>query len=200
MERAKHTVILQRGETIEKAYERLKLAKEKEARARIEALNIKASAPQQETEAEKKIKREDLSQFLASEEAKHLPTRDLLYLKLFESKSLDSTVFNPGQKIYGPGDQPNKAYIITSGEVSQSCPITGFTTLGPGSVIGLAEGISDSPMRSTTVARGAVIVMSISINKAIVAIRASNIGLLGIARFTAMRILETDTPPQSLSR
>jgi CRP-like cAMP-binding protein len=129
-----------------------------------------------------------------------VPTKDLLYLKLFDNKSLGSTAFNPGQKILAPGDQPNKAYIITAGEVSQSCPLTGFSTLGPGSVIGLAEGISDSAIQASTTARGAVIAMSIPIAKSVSAIRASNIGLLGIARFTAMRILELDTPPKSLAR
>lgn len=198
VEKAKHFVILQKDDRIEKVYEQLKLLKENEARARIAATKPKQEKPAEPEE--KKIKREELTEFLASEEAKSLPTKDLLYLKLFDNKSLESIVFNPGQKILAPGDQPNKAYIITSGEVSNSCPLTGFSTLGPGSVIALAEGIADAEIKATTTARGAVIAMSIPISRAINAIRSSNIGLLGIARFTAMRVLELDTPPKSLAR
>jgi CRP-like cAMP-binding protein len=198
VEKAKHFIILQKDDRIEKVYEKLKELKEKEARARMAALKPKEEAS---TEPEEKpIRREELTEFLASDEAKQLPTKDLLYLKLFDNKSLDSMVFNPGQKILAPGDQPNKAYIITSGEVSHSCPLTGFSTLGPGAVIALAEGIADTEIHATSTARGAVIAISIPIGKAVNAIRASNIGLLGIARFTAMRILETDTPPKSLAR
>jgi CRP/FNR family cyclic AMP-dependent transcriptional regulator len=198
IEKAKHFVILNKGDRLETVYAKLKDLKEKEARARMAAIAPKVVKPQ--VPEEKKIKRDELTEFLASDEAKHLPTRDLLYLKLFDNKSLDSTAFNPGQKILAPGDQPNKAYIITSGEVSQSSPITGFSTLGPGAVIALAEGISNTTVQSTTTARGSVIAISIPIVKAMNAIRTSNIGLLGIARFTAMRVLELDTPPQSLSR
>jgi CRP-like cAMP-binding protein len=198
IEKAKHFITLNKGDRLEVVYAKLKELKEKEARERMAALAPKPVKPPEPQE--KKIKKEELTDFLASDEAKHLPTRDLLYLKLFDNKSLDATAFNPGQKILAPGDEPNKAYIITSGEVSQSSPLTGFSTLGPGAVIALAEGISDTPIDSTTTARGAVIAISIPITKAINAIRASNIGLLGIARFTAMRILELDTPPKSLSR
>jgi CRP/FNR family transcriptional regulator, cyclic AMP receptor protein len=198
VEKAKHFIILQKDDRIEKVYEKLKELKEKEARARMAASKPKNEEPKEPEE--KKIKREELTEFLASDEAKQLPTKDLLYLKLFDNRSLESMVFNPGQKILAPGDQPNKAYVITSGEVSHSCPATGFATLGPGSVIALAEGISDTEILATSTARGVVIAISIPIGKAVNAIRASNIGLLGIARFTAMRILETDTPPKSLAR
>jgi hypothetical protein len=198
IEKAKHFVILQKGDEIEKVYAKLKELKEKEARARMAASAPKPEKPKEPEE--KKIKRDELTEFLASEEAKHLPTKDLLYLKLFDNRTLDSTAFNPGQKILAPGDSPNKAYIITSGEVSQSSPLTGFSTLGPGAVIALAEGIADATIDSTTTARGAVIAISIPIGKAMNAIRASNIGLLGIARFTTMRVLELEEPPKSLSR
>jgi CRP-like cAMP-binding protein len=198
IDKAKHYVILQANDRLEQVYEKLKQLKEDEARARIQASKPTVEKPKEPEE--RKIKREELTDFLASEEAKQLPTKDLLYLKLFDNKALDSMVFSPGQKILAPGDQPNKAYIITSGEVSHSCPLTGFSTLGPGAVIALAEGISDTEIQATFTARGAVIAISISVGKAINAIRASNIGLLGIARFTAMRILETDTPPKSLAR
>jgi hypothetical protein len=198
VEKAKHFIILQKDDRIEKVYEKLKELKEKEARARMAASKPKNEAPKEP--AEKKINREELTEFLASDEAKQLPTKDLLYLKIFDNRALESIVFSPGQKILAPGDKPNKAYVITSGEVSHSCPTTGFATLGPGSVIALAEGIADTEILATSTARGVVIAISIPIVKAVNAIRASNIGLLGIARFTAMRILETDTPPTSLAR
>lgn len=198
IEKAKHYIIIQKDDKLEKVYEKLKEQKENEARARVAALKPRVEAPTKPEE--KHIRPEDLTEFLASDEAKKLPAKDLLYLKLFDNKALESMVFHPGQKILAPGDQPNKAFIITSGEVSHSCPLTGFSTLRSGAVIALAEGIADTEIHATSTARGAVIAISIPIGKALNAIRASNIGLLGIARFTAMRILETDTPPKSLLR
>lgn len=198
IEAAKSKIILKHGDNLVKVYEKLRIQKEQEARNRIAAAAPKNPEPKEPEP--RNISRDELTDFLLSDEAKELPTKDSLYLKLLDNKTLDSTAFTPGQKILGPGDQPNKAYIVTTGEVSQSSPLTGFCTLGPGSVIGLAEGISDSEIQSTTVARGAVVAISIPVIRALSAIRSSNIGLLGIARFTAMRILETDEPPASLNR
>jgi CRP-like cAMP-binding protein len=139
---------------------------------------------------------EELSAFLNSPEALKLPSKDLLFLKLLESEALGmTTIFTPEQRILSIGDIPSTAYLITSGEASQSSKNTGFCTLGPGSIIGLAEGFSDEPGQTSVIARTPIVARVIPINKATQAVRSSNKGLIGIARFTTMRILESEDPP-----
>ena len=49
--------------------------------------------------------------------------------------------FAVGQKLAERGEQPNTAYVIISGEV-EGKDHSGSYHLGPGSVLGLAEGLS----------------------------------------------------------
>jgi CRP/FNR family cyclic AMP-dependent transcriptional regulator len=198
IEAEKHKIQLKPGETVAMVYDRLRTKKEAEARARLLAARPVIDKPKEELE--RKISREELTSFLASEEARTLPTKDALFLKLLDNKSLESTGFSPNQKILSVGDTPNTAFIITAGEATLSGTKSGLCTLGPGSVIGLAEGISDSIAEVNIIARTPVVAITIPVLRALTSIRAANAGLLGIARFTTMRILESETPPASLSR
>jgi CRP-like cAMP-binding protein len=190
----KHKIQLKEGETVISAYEQLRKKKEDEIRAK----QVKTEKPI--AEKPRKISREELPDFLKSEEAKTLSTKDSLYLKLLNNPLLGSTVYTQGQKILVPGNSPNNAVIITSGEASESSPITGFSTLGPGSVIGLAEGLADQASRCEIIARTPIVAITIPINNAYKALKSSNSGLIGIARLTAMRILHLEKPPEALSK
>jgi len=194
VEAEKQKIKLNKGETIAEVYERLRKKKEDEIRAKHQN-EIKPIV-----DKPKKISREELPTFLKSEEAKSLSTKDSLYLKLLNNSTLGTTVFIKGQKIQIPGNSPSNAVIITSGEASESSPITGFSTLGPGSVIGLAEGIADLPAKSEIFARTPIVAITIPINAAYKALMASNSGLIGIARLTSMRILHLENPPEALRK
>lgn len=196
IETEKHKIKLKPGETVAMVYDRLRTIKEAEARSRLIA-SRPAIEPKEEG---RKISREELTSFLASEEARSLPTKDALFLKLLDNKSLESTGFSPNQKMLSVGDTPNTAFIITAGEATMSGAKTGLCALGPGSVIGLAEGISDSTVELSVVARTPVVAITIPVLRALAAVRSANSGLLGIARFTTMRILESETPPASLCK
>ena len=190
LQKEKKNVLLSEGETLSQAYEELRKRKEEEMRLR--AKRPKAT----EEPIESPFKMEELSAFLNSPEALKLPSKDLLFLKLLESEALGmTTIFTPEQRILSIGDIPSTAYLITSGEASQSSKNTGFCTLGPGSIIGLAEGFSDEPGQTSVIARTPIVARVIPINKATQAVRSSNKGLIGIARFTTMRILESEDPP-----
>jgi CRP-like cAMP-binding protein len=195
----KNKITIKEGQTIAGTYE---LLKEKAAKAlREKKLESEvASASKNNKPPVQSVSLDELSNFLKSEEAKQLPSRDSLYLKLLNNSHLGSTAFAPGQKITSVGDGISTAYIITQGEVSQSSTVTGYATLGPGAVIGLAEGIADAPCITETIARNAVVAITVPVIRCLSAVRGSNSGLMGIARFTAMRILETNIPPKSLSK
>ena len=190
----KKKIEIKAGDTVAKLYEQLRKKKEDEIRAKH------AQSERQVVVKPKKITREKLPEFLKSDEAKVLSTKDSLYLKLLNNPLLGSTVYTKGQKILIPGNSPSNAVIITSGEASESSPITGFSTLGPGSVIGLAEGLADLPSRCETFARTPIVAITIPINGAYKALKSSNSGLVGIARLTAMRILHLDKAPDALSK
>lgn len=194
IEAEKQEIKLNNEETVSEAYERLRKKKEDEIRAKhqneVKPVVVKP----------KKISREELPVFLKSEEAKSLSTKDSLYLKLLNNSSLGTTIFTKGQKILIPGNFPSHAVIITSGQASESSQITGFSTLGPGSVIGLAEGLADLPSKTEIFARTPIVAITIPINAAYKALKASNSGLIGIARLTSMRILHLEEPPEALSK
>ena len=147
-----------------------------------------------------KLHSENIGSFLASPQATKLTSKDLLFLKLLDHKGLESVAFSDNTKILSPGDSPDYAYLITRGQASLSDPKLGFCKQGPGSIIGLAEGISNLLIKTEATALATVIATKIPIIKATNEIRSSNSGLLGIARMTVMRILEITEPPASLIR
>ncbi len=145
-----------------------------------------------------KLHSENIGSYLASPPAAKHPSKDILFLKLLNNKDLDTTVFGEKNKILSAGDTPDYAYVITRGEVALSDPTTGFCKLGPGAVIGLAEGISDQPVKLEATALTTVLAIKLPVVRAVTELRTTNTGLLGIARMTTMRILEVDEPPKSL--
>jgi CRP-like cAMP-binding protein len=198
VETQKQKVKIKEGETVASTYEQLKTNAENALRERKN--QSEASKDKVKKEPIAFIKPEEIGNFLKTEEARHLPTRDSLFLKILNNSNLLSTAFSPGQKITSFGDGIASAYIITQGQVSQSSTVTGYANLGPGAVIGLAEGIADSPCQTETIARDAVVAIVLPVVRCLSEIRGSNTGLMGIARFTTMRILETQIPPKSLTK
>ncbi len=80
-----------------------------------------------------------------------LNSNERLYFSLWGSKDLNSTTFDSKTKIFQKGDQVSSAYFIVSG-TALSVDAGLIERLGPGSVIGLAEGIIGLDYSKTVVA------------------------------------------------
>jgi CRP-like cAMP-binding protein len=188
----KRKVVLKPGETLLMVQERLIQEKQKKILAEMKLALEKAG--------DFKLHSENIGSFLTSPQAAKLTSKDLLFLKLLDRKGLESVAFGDNTKILSPGDTPDYAYLITRGQATLSDPNLGFCKLGPGAIIGLAEGIANIVVKAEATAVTTVIATKIPIVKAVQEIRSSNSGLLGIARMTVMRVLELTEQPPSLSK
>ena len=74
-----------------------------------------------------------------------LSSDEMLYLSLCRSHLLQSTIHEPRKKLISKGEQVNSAYFIVEGIL---LGVNGESVyrFGPGSVIGLAEGIMRMPI------------------------------------------------------
>jgi CRP-like cAMP-binding protein len=113
-----------------------------------------------------------------------------MFLKLQASDKLTTSVQAQGQ-VLGNLNEDNfaSAYIVVDGQVDAESEVYKYT-LGPGSVLGLAEGVTDTPLKWTLTALNQVTLMSISIDKVLRGLDHANPGIRGIVRYTADRVLE----------
>lgn len=88
-------------------------------------------------------------------ESGKLNSNERLYFSLWRSKNLNSVAFDPKKKLFQKGDKISSAYFIVSGSLLS---IEGdlIERLGPGSVIGLAEGIKGVDYPKTVITISAV--------------------------------------------
>jgi hypothetical protein len=88
-------------------------------------------------------------------ESGQLNSNERLYFCLWGSKDLNSVAFESKKKIFQKGDKVSSAYFIVSGSLLS---VEGdlIERLGPGSVIGLAEGIKDIDYPKTVITTSAV--------------------------------------------
>ena len=121
-----------------------------------------------------------------------------LFFKLWGS-DLNSGVFQPGQKIAERGEHAVFAHVIVSGTAETTDAQGKKLLFGPGSVFGMAEGLSDVVYAWDAVAKTVVTTKLIPLDRALRDVRRFNAGLKGICRFTTMRILNLKTPPATLS-
>ena len=127
----------------------------------------------------------------------NLTSSERLFFKLWSSKLLNDGHFTKDQVIIARGQKFTHAYIVISGNISQSDQM-GSTEIGPGAVIGLAEGIADIPSSYDIVANNTVNTKLINIEKAVKEVTSLNSGLKGICRSTIMRILNLKVAPSHL--
>ena len=93
-----------------------------------------------------------------------LNSNERLYFSLWGSKELSSVNFNPKQKIFNAGDDIDNALFIVTGFL---LGIDGekIYRLGPGSVIGLAEGMVNKPIGMTVICTTAVQARNLPLHK-----------------------------------
>jgi CRP-like cAMP-binding protein len=117
-----------------------------------------------------------------------LSGQERLFYRLWASKILKTVVFIPDQIIQKKDSVPDDAYVVVSGEVQVVDELQEYR-FGPGTVIGMAEGLCDLPVRHEYKAVSAVSCKIIPIDTACREIVRINSGLKGICRFTVERVL-----------
>lgn len=121
---------------------------------------------------------------------KGLTSEGLMFLKLQASDKLRTSVTQEGESLAAIyEDNFASAFIVVEGHVEADSETARYK-LGPGSVLGLAEGLTDSPLGWSLKAMDNVTLMNIPIDKALRGLDHANPGIRGIVRYTADRILE----------
>jgi CRP-like cAMP-binding protein len=112
-----------------------------------------------------------------------------MFYRIWATPRLRTGLFSPGQTILEAQQVPDTAFVVVLGEVEVQDGEHTFM-LGPGSTIGLAEGLCDLPLRYRYTATSVVNVKILPIPNAIREIERANPGLRGICRLTVQRILQ----------
>lgn len=123
-------------------------------------------------------------------DTKGLSSEGLMFLKLQASDKLRTTVQPTGDQLgHIHEDNFASAFIVVEGHVDAESERFKYS-LGPGSVLGLAEGVTDSPLGWTLTALDHVTLMNLPIDKVLRGLDHANPGIRGIVRYTADRVLE----------
>tara|TARA_E500000331_G_scaffold156520_1_gene151928 strand:- start:523 stop:1011 length:489 start_codon:yes stop_codon:yes gene_type:complete len=119
---------------------------------------------------------------------KNLSSQERLFYRVWADEDLKLGVFEPGKIIQKKGEIPGTAFIITLGEAMTNDNEHEYF-FGPGSVIGLAEGLCEEKSRYEFTANGVVNCKIIQIPSAMRELQLTNTGLKGICRMTLQRVL-----------
>lgn len=131
-----------------------------------------------------------LTEIYNTGDTKGLSSEGLMFLKLQASDKLKTSAQPSGERLASAGeDNFASAYIVVEGHVDAESGQYRYS-LGPGSVLGLAEGLTDAALTWTLTAQDHVTVMEIPIDKALRGLEHANPGIRGIVRYTADRILD----------
>lgn len=126
-----------------------------------------------------------------------LVSNERLYFTLWGCADLNMSLFEPRTRICTAGEPAETGFFITSGS-ALGIQGTHIYRLGPGSVIGLAEGIGGLGYAMTVVSVGALQVRMIPMHSINVTLQTMSPGLRGIVRSLVMRTLKLKEPPPLL--
>jgi len=131
-----------------------------------------------------------LTEIYNTGDTKGLSSEGLMFLKLQASDKLKTSAQTESEVLGRQGeDNFASAYIVVEGHVDARSAQYQYS-LGPGSVLGLAEGLTDAALTWTLTALDHVTVMEIPIDKALRGLEHANPGIRGIVRYTSDRILD----------
>lgn len=140
------------------------------------------------------------SERLAYFNAHDLTAQERLLYQVWASPSLKTRVFTGGQLVLSAGEVPHDAFVLISGEVGLHTGDHQYK-LGPGSVIGLAQGLAHQSLSHDIRANTVTNCKVIPIDAACREIARINPGLKGLFRLTLSRILGEAQPlPDWLTR
>ena len=124
-------------------------------------------------------------------------SQERLFFSLWASRLLHDGVFKIGEMLTHKGEVVVNAHIIISGELDADNGSKRFT-LGPGSVLGLAEGLAHLPYSMTVMAKTVVTTRILRLDKIDREIPKMNAGIRGICRGAVMRTLGLNDVPEAL--
>jgi len=124
-------------------------------------------------------------------------SQERLFFSLWASRLLNDGVFKIGEILTHKGEVVVNAHIIISGELDADNGARRFT-LGPGSVLGLAEGLAHLPYGMTVMAKTVVTTRILRLDKIDREIPKMNAGIRGICRGAVMRTLGLNDVPEAL--
>jgi hypothetical protein len=122
-----------------------------------------------------------------------LTSEERLYTKIWSSNLLKTGFFTRGEEILTRGSPIREAHVIIQGQVIIDQDGT-RVLMGPGCVLGLAEGLAGLPSRWTAHADGLLNTRLIPIERARDELYAAQDALRSICRVTIARIVGSDTP------
>ena len=127
-----------------------------------------------------------------------LNANERLYFSLWGSSELSTSLIRAKTRFARQGEPVNSAYFVIKGSV---LGVKGedIYRLGPGSVIGLAEGVGGLPYNMDAVAVDDVQVRVFPIYVISKLVKNMPPGLKGILKSTVMRTLQLTSPPPLLS-
>lgn len=124
-------------------------------------------------------------------------SQERLFFSLWASRLLNDGVFKIGEILAHKGEIVVNAHIVISGELDADNGTKRFT-LGPGSVLGLAEGLAHQPFSMTVMAKTVVTTRILRLDKIDREIPKMNAGIRGICRGAVMRTLGLNDVPEAL--
>lgn len=126
-----------------------------------------------------------------------LTSNERLYLTLWGCAELNLSLFEPKARLCSADKAAEDAFFIVSGN-AVGIQDGHVYRLGPGSVIGLAEGLAGINYAMTVVAVGAVQVRVLPMNSINLMLQNMSGGLRGIIRSLVMRTLKLEKPTPQL--
>lgn len=126
-----------------------------------------------------------------------LTSEERLFFNLSRKTTLHSSMFMAGRTITTRGKPVDLAYVIVEGQAIANDGQRDYP-IGPGSVLGLAEGMARMSHMLTVTADSLVQTVNIKMDSAIRELQLMNKGLRGISRCTIMRIMQLDETPEAL--
>lgn len=130
-------------------------------------------------------------------EENRLSSEEHLFCRLWASNMLRGELFTKGDRLMRKGEQIEFAHILFKGQATVTTDSQEFL-IGPGTVIGLAEGLAGEPAAWDVRAASLLMTRIIPIDHALREMMDSNPGLRSICRITIMRILGLNQAPAHL--
>lgn len=126
-----------------------------------------------------------------------LSSEERLYTRIWGSNLLKTGFFTRGENLMLAGQTITEAHIIIQGQVTAKDEHS-EVLMGPGCVIGLAEGLSGRPAQWTIRADSLLNTRVIPMARALEEVRNASPELRSICQMTVMRILDLKKPPKTL--
>jgi CRP-like cAMP-binding protein len=117
-----------------------------------------------------------------------LAAEERLLYQLWADRALKTRVFTTGQLMLAKSEVPHDAFVVLTGEARIKSKGNEFT-LGPGSVLGLAEGLWGQPLSNDVFAQTVTNCKVIPIDQACAELARCNPGLKGLFRLSIERVL-----------